>query len=207
METRERIESELRHAPDGLDVAELSNRIGVHENTVRWHLSVLAGTGRISSTPHPHAGRGRPRIVYRSEGDRREGTRDEYRLLATMLSGAVSDPAAAEAAGRRWGRYLAPRRAPLVRPTDEEATCAVLTFLEEQGFEPEAGDHELRMRRCPFHDLAETHPDVVCALHRGVIDGALEELGSDLRVAGLDVFAEPDLCVAHLRAVSADRAA
>ena len=55
------------------------------------------------------------------------------------------------------------------------------------------------MRRCPFHDLAETSPDVVCAVHKGLIDGALAELGSDLAVEGLDVFVRPDLCVARLR--------
>jgi predicted ArsR family transcriptional regulator len=56
------------------------------------------------------------------------------------------------------------------------------------------------MRRCPFHSLAEQHPEVVCAVHRGLISGALDELGSRLEVDGLDVFVEPDLCIAHLRA-------
>jgi predicted ArsR family transcriptional regulator len=55
------------------------------------------------------------------------------------------------------------------------------------------------MRRCPFHDLAEAHLDVVCAVHRGLIDGALGGLGSELEVDRFDVFVEPDLCVAHLR--------
>jgi predicted ArsR family transcriptional regulator len=50
----------------------------------------------------------------------------------------------------------------------------------------------------PFHDLAEAQPEIVCAVHRGLISGALEELSSELEVAGLDVFAEPDLCIAHL---------
>ena len=54
------------------------------------------------------------------------------------------------------------------------------------------------MRRCPFHDLAESQPEIVCAVHRGLIAGALEELGSGLEVEGLDVFVEPDLCVARL---------
>ena len=54
------------------------------------------------------------------------------------------------------------------------------------------------MHRCPFHDLAEQYPDVVCAAHRGLISGALEELGSPLGVAELEIFVEPDLCVARL---------
>jgi predicted ArsR family transcriptional regulator len=61
------------------------------------------------------------------------------------------------------------------------------------------------MHRCPFHDLAESAPEVVCAVHKGLIDGALEELGSDLRVDRLDVFVEPDVCVARLKASIARR--
>jgi predicted ArsR family transcriptional regulator len=55
------------------------------------------------------------------------------------------------------------------------------------------------MRRCPFHDLAETNPGIVCGVHRGLMAGALEALGSDLEVEGLDIFVQPDLCIARLR--------
>jgi predicted ArsR family transcriptional regulator len=202
METRARVEAALRDAPGGLDAQELAARLDIHPNTARWHLGALAADGHVSSAPQPHAGRGRPRIVYRAEPTERVGTRDEYRLLATVLSGTLASssggPAAAEDAGREWGRYLIPRRLPLTHATDDEACTAVTALLAEQGFRPEAGDGEVRMRRCPFHDLAEAHPEVVCAVHRGLIDGALEELGSDLRITALDVFAEPDLCVARL---------
>lgn len=198
--TRSRLEDALREAPDGADVAELAARLGLHPNTVRWHLGALAESGRVSSTPLPRAGRGRPRILYRLEPDREPGTSDEYRLLATVLAGAVEGPAAAERAGHAWGRYLVPRPLPLVRTTDAVARATVTGLLAEQGFEPETTDTEIHMRRCPFHDLAEARPEVVCAVHRGLIDGALEELGSDLRVDGLDVFVEPDLCVARLSA-------
>ena len=54
------------------------------------------------------------------------------------------------------------------------------------------------MRRCPFHELAEAQPQIICAAHRGLIDGALAELGCGLAVERLDVFVEPGLCVAHL---------
>ena len=54
------------------------------------------------------------------------------------------------------------------------------------------------MRRCPFHDLAEAHPEIVCPVHEGLISGALSALGSELEVEGLDVFVQPDLCIARL---------
>jgi predicted ArsR family transcriptional regulator len=54
------------------------------------------------------------------------------------------------------------------------------------------------MRRCPFHDLAETHPEVICSLHHGLASGALEEIGGPLEVRALRPFVEPGLCVLEL---------
>ena len=202
MGTRARLEAVLTAAPGGLDAEQLAERLGVHPNTVRWHLAALAHANAVSSMPRPHAGRGRPRIVYRAADGNEDGTRDEYRLLAAMLSATLSSRSdgadACEAAGREWGRYLVPRRLPFARPSSREACAKVAGLLAEHGFRPTAVDGAIRMRRCPFRDLAESRPDVVCAVHRGLIDGALEEIGSDLRVSDLDVLVEPDLCVARL---------
>jgi predicted ArsR family transcriptional regulator len=199
---RARLVDELRSEADGLDVQELARRLGLHANTVRWHLGVLRDAGAVSSTAAPVNGRGRPRILYRLERPARDGSRDEYRLLATILSGTLAEQADgdehAARAGRAWGRYLVERPLPLARVNDAEATEQVVRLLDDQGFAAEAENGEIRMRRCPFHDLAEAQPDIVCAVHRGLISGALEELGSELEVEGLDVFVEPDLCIAHL---------
>ena len=62
----------------------------------------------------------------------------------------------AERAGVTWGRYLAPRRAPLAGPpSDEQATDDVVAMLDEQGFAPEVEDDGVALRRCPYYDLAE----------------------------------------------------
>jgi predicted ArsR family transcriptional regulator len=199
---REQVVEELRRAPDGLDVATLATRLRLHPNTVRWHLGALQDAGEVSSHPVRASGRGRPRMLYRLSGGARDGDRDEYRLLATILSGALADesdgPRRAEEGGRAWGRYLVERPLPLVRVPEAEATARVAALLDEQGFAAEQADGEIRMRRCPFHDLAEAQPQIVCAVHRGLIEGALEELGTSLRVDELDVFVEPDLCVVKL---------
>lgn len=97
-----------------------------------------------------------------------------------------------------WGRYLAPRRAPLARPSDEQATNDVVAMLDDQGFAPEVDEDGIALRRCPYYDLAEQHPQVVCAVHRGLIAGALEELGSGLDVE-LEPFVRADLCRVQLR--------
>ena len=201
-ERRARIVEELRLERGGLDVQELSRRFELHPNTVRWHLGILADAGFVTSRPAGRRAPGRPRIVYSLSPEAAAAARDEYRLLATILAGTVAieaeGSARAEEAGRAWGRYLVRRPQPLAHLGEEEAVGEVVRLLDEQGFEPEAEGRDVRMRRCPFHDLAEQHPEVVCAVHRGLIDGALSELGSDLEVEALEIFVRPDLCVARL---------
>jgi predicted ArsR family transcriptional regulator len=84
------------------------------------------------------------------------------------------------------------------RPRRTAGVDAVVDLLAERGFEPTADGLEIEMRRCPFHDIAELHPEVVCAVHRGVVDGALDELDSELAVGELEVFPRPDVCVLRL---------
>ena len=55
------------------------------------------------------------------------------------------------------------------------------------------------MCRCPFKDLAESHGGVICALHLGLLRGALEELRAPVQVDALRPFAEPGVCVVELR--------
>lgn len=199
---RVRIVDELRTATDGLDVRELSRRLGLHENTVRWHLGVLDDAGLIDFSPAPNGKPGRPRMVYRlRRGATASAGADEHRLLATVLTGMVAGlpdgEQRAEEAGREWGRYLVRRPSPLERIDDGEAVAEVARLLDDEGFAAEPQGSEIHMHRCPFHDLAETNPDIVCGVHLGLMAGALEELGSDLEVEGLDVFVRPDLCVAR----------
>lgn len=201
-ERRARILQELEPAPAGLDADELARRLGLHANTIRWHVGILEKAGLVGGEAAARTGPGRPRIVYRALRAPEPPGRDDYRLLATILTGAASarttGPEALHEAGAAWGRYLAPRPSPLARVGEEEAVRTVSDLLDEHGFAPEVHGCDLHMRRCPFHDLAETHPDVVCTVHRGVIEGALDALGSGLRVEELDIFVRPDLCVARL---------
>ena len=113
-------------------------------------------------------------------------------MLAETLSRDPAGPAVCEEAGRAWGAGLVAGR------RGEEAVDAVVEILDAQGFEPRAREQAIEMHRCPFQDLAEANPRVVCAVHRGLIDGALAELGSTQSVAELEVFPRPNICVARL---------
>jgi predicted ArsR family transcriptional regulator len=199
-ERRRVIVDALQRSPAGLDVQELAERLGLHPNTVRWHLGVLADAGIVSSRAAGRTTPGRPRIVYALRADSDAGDTESYHLLATMLVGALAEvedgEARAEAAGRAWGRYLVKRPPPNVRVDEAGATREVIGLLAEQGFRPEAAGEEIRMHHCPYRDLA---PGLVCSIHRGIIEGALAELGSELEIGRLDAFVEPELCVACLR--------
>ena len=77
-------------------------------------------------------------------------------------------------------------------------------MLDELGFAPERrganGDHQIGLRHCPFLELAENRTTVVCPIHLGLMQGAMETWGAPVTVDRLEAFAEPDLCVAHLSA-------
>jgi len=85
-----------------------------------------------------------------------------------------------------------------LRATDTE----LVELLAELGFEPEPPDgprtREIRLRHCPFQNLAEQHGDVICSVHLGLMQGALTAMRAPVAVDRLDPFVEPDLCVAHL---------
>jgi predicted ArsR family transcriptional regulator len=80
------------------------------------------------------------------------------------------------------------------------AITAVVRMLGDIGFAPElsADGTAIYMHRCPFRGLAQSHPDVVCGAHLGMIQGALAELGSPVSATRLLPLVETDLCVTNL---------
>jgi predicted ArsR family transcriptional regulator len=193
---RQAVLDALGAAHDGLDTNELASLLSVHPNTVRWHLGVLADAGLVRSSPEHRRRRGRPSVVFRLTGKGAAHDRDDYHLLATMLTDALAGDrdgdARAYEAGVRWGRHL----------HEAEGDAGVVELLDRQGFAAERHGDRIEMRRCPFYALAEAAPQVVCTLHHGVIDGALAASGSRALVDRLDPFVEPALCVAHLTSSS-----
>ena len=199
---RQAILEALRGEGGGLDTNQLAERLDLHPNTIRWHLGRLEHAGLVQATPERRHRRGRPSIVHRLTGEGVARGRDEYRLLATMLTDVVAadgdGPTHAYDAGVRWGRHL--RQA--------EPDASLVHLLDGEGFAAEQQGDEIEMRRCPFYALAEGSPQVICTLHHGLIDGVLDEAGSGQTVDRLEPFVEPGVCVARLRQRSStDRAA
>jgi len=60
--------------------------------------------------------------------------------------------------------------------------------LSAHGYEPRrGGDGVIRLRNCPFHQLAEHHRDVVCGMNLGLIEGMV----AGLAVEGMRPVLDP----------------
>ena len=125
-----------------------------------------------------------------------------YRMLSELLAQAVSDlpegAAALERTGRQWGGALAAAVA-----AGQEPVEALVGILRSIGFAPTVRRRragvDVELGHCPFQEVARRDPRVVCTLHGALISGALAALGAGLRMADLEAFVKPDLCVARLR--------
>lgn len=200
---RRAVAEAVRAAGRPVDVTELARRLGVHANTVRFHLDALLAEGAVTRRTEPPAGRGRPRTVYAHvPGMDRSGPRG-YLLLARMLVAHLTTQprTAAEAAGHAWGAQLAaPPGGPSESPAGPgEAARRLADVLAGIGFAPDVESaRRIRLRHCPFLELAEENGRVVCSVHLGLMRGALAAMGAPVTAARLEPFATADSCLAHL---------
>ena len=214
---RARVLDVLHEADVPLGAADVAARTGVHVNTARFHLDALVAQGAVVRALEEPSGAGRPRAVYAPRpGMSRGGTRS-YRLLAQILLSNLSSAGpdtgeTARQAGRAWGGFLSGPPAPFQRLSAGEAVTRLTALLDDLGFDPEPGrpapgqpgsgqpgpDAVIRLRHCPFLELAEEYGDLVCRIHLGLMQGALAELRAPVTAAGLEPFAEPGACLARL---------
>ena len=200
----------LRRAGSGLTAAEVVEATGLHPSTVRAHLDQLADSGLATRTRAADGTPGRPAWRYRATDLDRAAPPSPYQDLAAALIGQLTreedDPhLAGVRAGRDWGRRLA---ASLASATSSARNTppmdGLVEILDRLGFTPhvvdppEPGAAEVHLRSCPFLDLALAHPDVVCGVHLGVINGALASLGAPATQTDLQPFAVPGACVVRV---------
>lgn len=185
----------------------LAQITGLHANTLREHLDLLVASGHVRRTRVPTGGRGRPPWAYDA---RQAAARPDIEPagLAAALVGHVHRTSTdvrgdALAAGVSWGQQVA-------REASGDWAGAtghdrLVELLDRTGFGPvvEAGDEVVRLTQCPLLELAAVDPEVVCAVHLGLVRGALAEFGaSDPESAELVAFAEPGACRLELAATT-----
>ncbi len=200
----------LRSSAEPRSITSIADELSVHPNTVRFHIDALARAGRVEQVLGNSAGRGRPPILFRASRRMDPTGPTNYRLLASILTGYVAGRPDAAGIAAELGRSTSPAlldSSPHPRaPSKTRAVTELVALLADLGFEPEPADgrraREIRLRHCPFQNLAEQHGDVICSLHLGLMQGALSAMRAPVTVDRLDPFVEPDLCVAHLAPAS-----
>jgi predicted ArsR family transcriptional regulator len=180
-ETRFSMYRELASSTTALTAHELAERLGLHTNTVRLHLERLREAGLVDVEPVHRGTVGRPQHVYSlAPGAPGLGfDPPSYTLLAGLLAtlaervGADADDAAA--AGRSWGLEAGRRT------RSRSCVKALAAEMDRLGFDPAIGAKsdlvELAFMHCPFRELAEAYPELVCNLHRGICEGVVDEMG------------------------------
>ena len=195
----------LREQPGPTGIAALAELTGRHPNTVREHLTWLLQTGLAVRHPANHDGRGRPAWLYEAVGPR-PGPADQADLaaaLALLLAGRGEDSVAdAVAAGRRSGRELSRERGLAPEPGPAAGREQVVALLDDLGFAPDTDESMVRLRltRCPLLHAAYANPQVVCALHVGLVQGVLDVNGAPVDGVELLPFSEPGACTLVLSA-------
>ena len=135
--------------------------------------------------------RRRPRAASAAPAPLLAGRRRTVARARAAVVPAAGPPAAAHggrAAGRRRRRGHRGRAATRAAPTPARGptapTCldALITELATLGLRPGGRSTDddgatVAFTHCPFRELAEAHPDLVCSLHRGLVEGFVDGVG------------------------------
>jgi predicted ArsR family transcriptional regulator len=188
--------------PVGRD--EAAAAAGIGRALAAYHLDKLADLGLLTASYRRPAGRGgpgagRPAKVYARSGGEFAVTVPprEYELAARLLAVAVEadrsgvSRTALLAAARQLGTTLGQR--PGTGDEPPSARQAIESALREHGFEPLAGeDGGIRLRNCPFRQLAEQHTEIICGMNLALIEG----MAAGIDASGLhaDLDPKPGCC-------------
>lgn len=194
--TRYAIFLELARASRPLTTAEIAETLSLHANTVRPHLERMRDVGLVTVGVDARGEVGRPQHRYSLSPDAPSlgleppvmpMLAEMVLMLADRLEASAAD---AEHVGNQEGRRRATAYAEA--PSSLEA---IVADLDRLGFDPVvsdaaansgpevgADDAVIAFANCPFAEVAERHPELVCGLHHGLVAGFAAQMG-DAEVA------------------------
>lgn len=200
-ETRYAMYRELATSTRPLSAHDLAERLGLHTNTVRLHLDRLREIGLVEAHAAHRGTVGRPQHLYSlASGAPSLGFDPAAHVLLAGLLASLAEhlgagPEDAAEIGEQWG-------AERVRRTRSRSCIAVLADeLDQLGFEPEVGPGDgtaegavrVEFLHCPFRELAEAYPELVCNLHRGLCVGVIHTVGGG-SVQAFATLYDPEPC-------------
>lgn len=182
--TRHEIFRYIVEAARPVDIAELTDHLGLNHNAIRQHLAKLVAAGLVTEDHAPATGRGRPRLVYRLDpaADSRWGVTGPYERLSVLLAEMLRSGDSAVEVGQRSVR---PQRGEAVAGDDPVAF--VVDAMNRQGFDPVIRNArgqrvDVVLRTCPFESAVLADPDTICDLHLGIVEGLTALTGERLVV-------------------------
>lgn len=182
--TRHAIFRYVARSEESVDVAELTELFRLNMNAIRQHLAKLLEVGLITETTARPGRPGRPRLLYAiAPGvESRWGVTGPYEQLSLLLAEVVRTGARPIDVGRTAGRDITTSAA-----AGRDGVRKATDGMVRQGFEPEVvrrGDRaDIVLRTCPWATTAQSDPDIVCEIHRGIAEGLVE--GTDSSIVDL----------------------
>jgi predicted ArsR family transcriptional regulator len=202
--TRYSIYCEIARSSSPRSTADLAKALGLHPNTVRPHLERLREAGLLEVERKSRGTVGRPQHRYQVAAKPVLPDPDSpaHRILSDMLvrlaSGMRPSSDDVVKVGRRQGGVDA---ATIADVRSRPCVQALEAELVRLGFDPamagEGAEITFTFMRCPYRELAEAHPEVVCELHRGMVEGLVEGRGG-ARVARFATLADNQPCRVEL---------
>ena len=204
----------IRHQGAPVSRDEAAEHVGISRKLAAFHLDKLVERGLLTAHYARLPGRsgpgaGRSSKLYEPSDLEVDISLPErrYDIVGEIMIAALSEETGEpprEAAKRiafEKGQLIGDEirgRLRLRPPGSERALSIAEETLSEYGFEPyREGAETVSLRNCPFHDLAQQAPELVCGLNREFIDGLLRGLGNDSVEAAL--LPTPGQCCVKLR--------
>ncbi|GAC1594963.1 MAG: helix-turn-helix domain-containing protein [Acidimicrobiales bacterium] len=196
--TRYAIYLELARSSVPLSTGEIAEALDLHPNTVRPHLERMRDVGLLAVDTDRQGYVGRPQHRYSLAADAPSlGLEPSSLRLLTQLAVGLAARAglAADAVadiGRAHGATLGGAG---------DCLASLEGVLAELGFDPATATDgsavTVAFTRCPFRELAEAHPEIVCHLHRGIVEGIVATAGG-AQVTRFGTLADRNPCEVEL---------
>jgi predicted ArsR family transcriptional regulator len=200
--TRYAIYLELARSAVPLATADIAESLALHPNTVRPHLERMREVGLLAVESNPGGGPGRPQHRYSLAPDS-PGLGLEppsFPMIARMLLRLAEATGAGAEEARDTGRDQGLADAPAL--ARRGCLAAVEARMAELGFDPAVAAEDdvatVAFAHCPFRELAERRPDLICNLHRGLVEGLVAGVGGGA-VEGFGTLVDRDPCRVDLR--------
>lgn len=199
--TRYAIYLEIARAASPRATADIAESLDLHVNTVRPHLERMRDVGLLEVFTSSKGGVGRPQHRYALAADAPSLGLEPplFPTLARMLLRMAADVGAdaGDAVESGFLQGVDDAGSHLGQPCDQ----ALVRQLDILGFDPEVVDTDdgltIGFANCPFADLAEANPALVCGLHQGMVEGFVA-VSEELAVTEFRTLVDRNSCQVDL---------